>query len=276
MNSVNPSKATVGKNPPEADDGLNQRQREILELARVAGEVQVEPLAESLQVTPQTIRRDLNLMCDLRMLQRVHGGAVLHDSVANLGYEARKRFMQDEKAGIALAAAALINEDSSLFVNIGTTTEAVMRELFHHRGLLVVTNNVNVIDILRPNPTVTLMMAGGTLRNEDGGIVGKATAEFIDQFKLDKAVIGVSALEEDGTLLDFDQQEVSVAKAIIRNARTTILVADSSKFERSAPMRIGNVAGVDYLVTNQKPPERFTEHCSKHAVEIIIAPPDVQ
>lgn len=253
------------------NSGLNSRQMTILATVRSAGEVQVEPLAAKMEVTPQTIRRDLNLLCGMRLLQRIHGGAVLHDGVSNMGYEARRRLLVNEKAAIAVAAAKLVPEESSLFVNIGTTTEAVMREITTHCGLLVVTNNVNVVEIMRPNQTTTLMLASGKVRNEDGGIVGELTADYMGRFKMDHAVIGVSALEEDGTLLDFDNEEVSVAKAIIDNSRSTILVADSSKFERSAPIRIGNVSQVDYVVTDKKPPAAFIGHCEDHDVEIVVA-----
>ncbi len=250
---------------------LTDRQRHILDAAREQGEVQVEMLAESLAVTPQTIRRDLNFMCDIRLLQRVHGGAVVHDSVSNLGYEARRRFMATEKTAIGRLAAQLIPDDSSLFINIGTTTEEAARQLGQHRGLLVVTNNINVVHSLRHNQTARFLIAGGTVRNEDGGIVGESTAEFIEQFKLDHAIIGVSAIERDGTLLDYDHQEVRVAKAIIDNARSTILVADSAKFDRSAPMRIGNIAEVDYIVTDTQPPDDFKQHCLRNRVEILVA-----
>ncbi|MBX2883471.1 MAG: DeoR/GlpR family DNA-binding transcription regulator [Granulosicoccus sp.] len=250
---------------------LTERQRHILKYARERGEVQVELLAEQLEVTPQTIRRDLNFMCDIRLLQRVHGGAVVHDGVSNLGYEARRRFMAEEKTAIGQVAAELIPDDSSLFINIGTTTEEAARQLTQHRGLLVVTNNINVVHILRQNPSARFMIAGGSVRSEDGGIVGESTAEFIDQFKLDHAIIGVSAIESDGTLLDYDQQEVRVAKAIIKNARVTILVADSVKFERSAPMRIGNISEVDLLVTDKEPPASFRQYCLKNRVDILVA-----
>lgn len=254
----------------EAGD-LSGRQRRILEVARQSGEVQVEDLAESLDVTPQTIRRDLNVMCDMRLLQRVHGGAVVRDGVSNLGYEARRNVQAAEKSAIGKLAADLIPDDSSLFINIGTTTEEAARHLGQHRGLLVVTNNINVIESLRHNQTARFMIAGGTVRNEDGGIVGDATAEYMDRFQLDHAIVGVSSIEYDGTLLDYDYQEVQVAKAIIRNARTKILVADASKFQRNAPIRIGTIAEVDYLITDQQPPEEFMAHCRAHHVEVKVA-----
>ena len=255
----------------QAVTGLNDRRRQILAFARAHGAIEVETLADKLEVTPQTIRRDLAELCEIRLLKRVHGGAVLNEGISNLGYEARRRLMVAEKQAIAKAAAELVPSDSSLFVNIGTTTEAVVREIATHPGMLVVTNNINVIEILRSNETVTLMMAGGKLRLEDGGIVGKDTAEYIEQFRLDRAVIGVSALEEDGTLLDFDTQEVSVAKAIIANSRSVILVCDSSKFSRSAPMRIGNISAVDYLVTDSAPSTSLVQHCKANGVELVVA-----
>ena len=85
-----------------------------------------------------------------------------------------------------------------------------------------------------------------------------------------------SALDEDGTLLDFDYREVSIAKAILSNSRSTILVADSSKFERSAPMKIGNISEEDYFVTDKNPPERFIQICKQHHVEIIVSPAKVK
>ena len=120
-------------------------------------------------------------------------------------------------------------------MNIGTTTEQVAHNLSGHVGLTVITNNLNVVNLLRPFEGIEVMSAGGILRREDGGIVGDATVDFIGQFKVDHAVIGVSAIEEDGALLDYDPREVRVAKAIIENARSVILVADGMKFTAQRP-----------------------------------------
>ena len=207
-------------------------------------------------MTPQTIRRDLNQLCDLRLLQRVHGGALVHDGVANLGYAARTHIAAEEKNAIGIRAAELIANDSSMFINIGTTTELVARHLQAHTGLLVITNNLNVVNTLRENESTDVMTAGGTVRREDGGIVGETTVEFFAQFKVDYAVIGASAIEKDGAVLDFDISEVRVAQAIIRNARSVILVADATKFQREAPVRIGNIGEMDYFVTDETPPPR--------------------
>lgn len=241
-----------------------------MDLARSSGEVVVESLAAEFAVTPQTVRRDLNRLCSLRLLQRTHGGATVHDGVSNLVYQARQQLAADEKAAIGERAAALIPNDSSLFVNIGTTTEHVARYLTDHVGMLVITNNVNVVNILRPCENIRLMTAGGMVRREDGGIIGASTVDFVRQFKVDYAVVGASAIEEDGTLLDYDPREVRVARAIIENARFVVLVCDSTKFERSAPVRIGNISVVDHFVTDRRPPRAFMEHCQAHEVNVEV------
>jgi DeoR family glycerol-3-phosphate regulon repressor len=155
-------------------------------------------------------------------------------------------------------------------VNIGTTTEQVVRFLTRHVGLVVITNNLNVVEALRPVENIELIIAGGIVRREDGGIVGDATVEFIEKFKVDFAVIGVSAIEEDGALLDYDAREVRVAKAIIANARSVVLVADSVKFQRSAPVRLGDMSQVDFFVTDKLPPAPFLECCARHDVRVEV------
>ena len=262
-------------NQSQTTSNLSNRQKAILEHARIHGEVEVDPLAESFQVTPQTIRRDLNQLCDARLLQRVHGGALVHDGVENLGYAARRQIAAQEKKAIGKRAAELIANDSSLFINIGTTTEAVAEHLKKHTGLLVITNNLNVVNTLRTSQAINVMTAGGTVRREDGGIVGETTAEFFAQFKVDYAIIGASAIETDGTILDFDIREVRVAQAIIRNARSVILVADVSKFQRECPVRIGNIGDMDYFITDEAPPPAFMDICRSHGIQVEVTNPDL-
>ena len=186
----------------------NFRQQEILSLARQTGRVTVEELAARFDVTPQTIRKDLNDLCDQRVLTRTHGGAILSSGVENVAYEARRILAQVEKQRIGRQAAALIPNNSSLFVNIGTTTEEVARHLTHHEGLLVITNNIHVAHILTPSAADRRDRRRRHGAATDGGIVGESAIDFIRQFKVDQAVIGVSAIDDDGSLLDFDYREV--------------------------------------------------------------------
>lgn len=248
---------------------LSIRHAEIVDLAREQGRVLVDELAERFDVSPQTIRKDLNELCNERQLTRIHGGAVFPSGTENMQYEQRRQIAADEKAAIGAAAAERIADNSSLFINIGTTTEAVGEALLNHEGLLVITNNINVANKMRVYPKFEVIIAAGVVRASDGGIVGEAAVDFISQFKVDVAVIGSSAIDADGALLDFDFREVKVAQAIIENARQVILVADATKFERTAPVRIAQMSQVDMLITDKCTVPAIKRICAEHDVELI-------
>lgn len=250
---------------------LSDRQNEIVQLARAIGRVTVEDLAGRFEVTPQTIRRDLNDLCERRVLSRTHGGAIISSSVENLSYDARRFIAAEAKRAIGLAAAALIPNKSSLFINVGTTTEEVAAALVDHEQLLVITNNLNVAMSLYRRPAIDVILAGGPVRKSDGAVIGAAAVSQIEQFKVDTAVIGASALDEDGTLLDFDALEVSVARAIIGNARRVFLVCDHLKLERAAPVRIGHMSQIDVFVTDRLVSPALRQVCAVHHVQVVEA-----
>jgi DeoR family glycerol-3-phosphate regulon repressor len=252
-------------------EDLNLRRQEILALARSQGRVNVEDLASRFEVTPQTIRKDLNELCEQRVLSRIHGGAIIASGVENVGYEARRFISQEEKKAIGAATARLIPNNASLFVNIGTTTEEVAKALLDHEGMLVITNNIHVANILYHHPRIEVIIAGGPVRRTDGGIIGSAAVDFIRQFKVDYAVIGASAIDDEGAILDFDYREVRVSQAIIGNARQIILVSDRLKFERTAPVRIGHLSQIDVFVTDQMVSAPIAELCRTHGVRVIEA-----
>lgn len=260
------------ENPPMPT--LTPRQADILALARGAGRLDVDGLASHFDVTPQTIRRDLNELCDQGLLQRYHGGAMLPSGVANLAYESRRQLAPDAKRRIGLKAAELIPNDCSLLINIGTTTEQVANALRGHRGLMVITNNMNVVNILRGYPEIEVIVTGGVLRHSDGGIVGAPAVEFLRQFKVDYAIIGTSAIDDEGNLLDFDYREVEVSRKIVETSRRVILAADSMKYGRSAPVRIGHISEVDHFVTDARPPEALLRICQEQGVTVDVATDD--
>ena len=248
---------------------LSPRHSEIVELAKDQGRVLVDDLATRFNVTPQTIRKDLNDLCEQRLLTRIHGGALYPSGIENVEYEARRKIASEEKDAIGKAAAQLIPDNASLFINIGTTTEAVSNALLDHSGLMVITNNINVANKMRVYPSIEVVIAGGIVRGSDGGIVGEAAVDFIRQFKVDYAVIGASAIDHDGALLDFDFREVKVAQAIIANARHVVLVADATKFERTAPVRIGHISQVGTFITDRCNIPSIRKICLDSEVQLI-------
>ncbi len=247
-----------------------QRHHEILELLTQQGFMSTEAFVENFNVSPQTIRRDLNDLATQGRISRHHGGASLYSSTENDAYSTRQIQYHAEKERIAKRLAEQVPNGASLFIDIGTTTEAVAKALLNHKGLRIVTNNINVASILIAKEDFTVVVAGGEVRNKDGGIIGEATREFIDQFRMDIGIIGISGIHNDGSLLDFDYNEVKVAQAIIANSGTIMLAADRSKFGRNAMVNLGNISQVDYLFTDAEPSIELAEKMREHGVELHV------
>jgi len=211
---------------------LPPRQQSIIEEVRERGYLSIEEMAQMFAVTPQTIRRDINQLAEQGLLRRYHGGAAYDSSIENTAYTMRADQMRDEKQRIAEAVASLVPDNASLFINIG-------------------------------------MVAGGTVRS-DGGIVGQAAVDFIQQFRVDFALVGISGIDEDGSLLDFDYQEVRVSQAIIDNARQVFLAADSSKFGRNAVVRLGPISLVNRVISDSPPPAAIARLMAQHKVHLDL------
>ena len=206
------------------------------------------------------MRRDVRLLADAGLLARFHGGVRVPGSTTeNIAYRQRQQLNDGAKQRIAKAVARAVPNGCSLIINIGTTTEAIAHELLQHRGLRVITNNLNVAAILSDHPDCELFVAGGVVRSRDRGIIGEATVDFMRQFKVDIALIGISGIEADGSLRDFDYREVSVARAILEQSREVWLAADHSKFNRPAMVELARLDHLDRLFTDAPPPPPFPQ-----------------
>jgi DeoR family transcriptional regulator, glycerol-3-phosphate regulon repressor len=250
----------------------NPRQLTLLSLVKAQGSLSVEQLADRLQVTLQTVRRDVQKLADEGLLARFHGGVRAPNStVENIDHLQRETLHAPGKRRIARAIAEAIPNDCSLILNIGTTTEAVARALGEHSGLRVITNNLNIARILSANPKTEVIVTGGVVRGRDQGIVGEAAVDFIRQFKVDLAVIGISGIEADGTLRDYDYREVKVAQTILHHAREVWVAADVSKFNRPAMVEVGHLSDIDRLYTDATPPDAFGPLLRDANVQLHIA-----
>jgi DeoR family glycerol-3-phosphate regulon repressor len=251
---------------------LHPRQVRLVDEVRRLGSVSVESLAEHFGVTLQTVRRDVRLLAEAGLLARFHGGVRVPGSTTeNIAYRQRQQLNAPAKQRIAAAVAKDVPNGCSLILNIGTTTEAIARELMHHRGLRVITNNLNVAAILSDHPDCELIVAGGVLRSRDRGLMGEATVDFMSQFKVDIALIGISGIEGDGTLRDFDYREVKVARAILDHSREVWLAADHSKFNRPAMVELARLENLDRLYTDAQPPEPFPRLLADAGVQCVVA-----
>jgi len=231
------------------------RQKEIVSLVAQHGYVNTDDLVEKFNVSPQTIRRDLNELADENKIRRHHGGATTPLTSENTAYTMRKTHQSDEKMKIAEALVKHIHNGASLFMDIGTTSESVARALVkEHKDLRIVTNNMNVALILMANEDFKVILTGGEARNRDGAIIGETTIDFIREFRLDFGILGISGIDLDGSLLDFDYHEVKVKRAIMENSRKIYLAVDNTKFGRNSMVKLGSIAELDRMITDQIPP----------------------
>lgn len=247
-----------------------RRQDLILEQIRRKGFATIDELVDHFQVTPQTIRRDLNSLAQDQKIRRHHGGAGLESSTVNTAYQTRKIMNLEAKEKIAAELVRMIPDGASLFINIGTTTETIARALLGHKGLQVVTNNLHVAMILGSKEDFTVVIAGGEVRHRDSGVIGEATEEFIRQFRMDFGIIGISGIDLEGSLLDFDYREVRVAQAIIESSRQVLLAADHSKFGRNAMVRLGNISQANHFFTDAPPPAEIEPILTQNRVHLHI------
>ena len=248
------------------------RQSGIIQAASVDGHQTIEALAERFNVTHQTIRRDVNRLTNAGLIARFHGGVrLLESTTENIAYRQRQAIAAGEKQRIARAIAARVPNGCSLIMNIGTTIEAVAHELLRHNDLRVITNNLNVAALLSGNPNCEVIVAGGVVRTNDQAIMGEATIDFIRQFKVDIGLIGISGIEPDGTLRDYDYREVRVARTIIDQSRQVWLAADHTKFSRAAMVELATLEEIDMVFTDQDPPSALSDLMAQHDVTCVVS-----
>ncbi len=246
------------------------RQTEILSMLAEDGFVSTEDMVSYFEVTPQTIRRDLNELKTHDLITRFHGGAGLVRRSDNRPYEDRLNSRVDAKEKIAKRVASLIPDNASLFLNTGTTIEVIAKKLLAHNGLKVFTNNIHIAETLNANESFRTLVPAGQIRHPDGAITGLATIEAVEQLFMEYGIVGTNSIDEEGVLWDYNQFEVSIARATIKNSEQSILVADQYKFGRRAMHRIGHISEFDIVVTDVHNNEEINGLLSNCGAEIVF------
>ena len=253
------------------ETSLTSRQQKIVEQVKEQGFVTIEALAAQFDVSSQTIRREIIWLDKVEVLQRFHGGAGLREANIRLGYAEKKNTESNAKDKIGQHIARMIPDGASVFLDVGTTIEAVARALIGKKSLRIVTASLPAATILAGQPDIEVFVAGGNVQGPDGSLVGETTIANLAHFKVDYAILGCSGFDDDGTIMDFDAQKVSVKRAMLGNCRQAILTADASKFTRSALIRMSPLGAFQYLVTNEQAPEHIQQHIISSGIRLEIA-----
>ncbi|SEL28154.1 transcriptional regulator, DeoR family [Roseovarius azorensis] len=250
----------------------SHRGAEILELVtRAGGSMRIHSIAEALDVSEETVRRNVRRLSDEGLVRKVHGGVLLQYGSTELSFAQRMGENPLPKQRIAAHVAGLVRNGSSLFLDIGSTTAYIAEALKSHQELLVVTNSVAVAHTLAARNNNRVFMPGGELRSHDGGIFGAQVLEFVRDFRTDFAVLSAAAINARHGFMLFDLEEARYSRAIMANATTRIVAADTSKFGRSAPIALDAPSAVDLLITNALPPKDIQDAARLWGTEIIVA-----
>lgn len=237
----------------------NRRRDLIQQVVQEQGGVSVGALAEMFGVSMQTIRRDLDILCDGENLQRSHGRIELAEGRGNTPFDQRAGTNLVGKRAIASCAAALIPDGATIFVSIGSTALSVARALHRKKELTVITNNLSAAMALSEEISNRIILPGGEIRLPDRDFVGEEVVEFFSRYRAEFAIFGTAGIDVEGELLEFHQAEVRATYQMWRNAQKSILVIDRSKFGRLAPAVGGNIAQIDHIICDRPPAEAFSQ-----------------
>jgi DeoR family transcriptional regulator, glycerol-3-phosphate regulon repressor len=250
----------------------NQRQREILQVVKENGSYSVADLAERLSVSTETIRRNLKSLTDKGLVTKFHGGVTMPMADDDPPFHRRMQMNRDRKERVAAAAVARIRDGDSLILDSGTTTSYVADALVNHVGLVIVTNSADVACRLASRNDNRVFLAGGEITPEGLAAFSATAITFLRQFRVRYALLTVGGINERGDFADFHLWEAEFARAAMEQADEVWIIADRTKFGRTAPVRLGNLEEVTAIVTDETPPSSLAERCTAMNVAICLPP----
>ena len=251
---------------------LESRHRAIISAVELQGTVRVAELAKQLTVTKMTIRRDLSLLERQGLLKRVHGGGI---SARGRSYEPtlalRNTVHVAEKQRIARCAADLVQEGDFIALDVGSSTFELARRLVERRNLTVITPSLWIANVLANLPGLRLILPGGIVRTGESSMIGELSHRALEMFHVDRLFLGVGGIDSTAGLTEYNWDDTLVKQAMLKTAKQVIALADASKFERIATVKIAPLAALDMLVTNQEPPTALADALQDADVKIVVA-----
>ena len=227
-----------------------ERHKKIIALLNERQRLTTEMFAAELGVSRETVRRDLIELEQMGRLSRVHGGAVPSQGLPEASYVERSRLHKAEKQAIARAAAPLLVRGSTCFIDAGSTTHALARELAGREDIQVITNSVDVAAALGRTSGLEVLLLGGRMESDVPATYGEQTVAEISRHRVDMALISPVSLDAEHGAMDYVWHEATVARAMLHNARTRVLLVDANKLGVSSRVQICGCNEIDVLVTD--------------------------
>jgi DeoR/GlpR family transcriptional regulator of sugar metabolism len=246
-----------------------ERRKKIIELVHQDKRVLVSDLSRMFEVTEETIRRDLEKLEKDGILSRTYGGAMLNRHTnEDLPFVTRNAINTDIKRDIALKALNLIKDGDTLMADPSSTAFEFLKLLGNKSNLTIITNSIHILHEFA-NSNMNIISTGGSLRYRSLSLVGPIAHETIQRYNVDTAVISCKGIDMDKGITDSNEPECELKKYMLRQADKVILLADHTKFDRTAFTNLVELNKIDYLITDQKPSEPWLKCLDEHNIEVL-------
>ena len=251
---------------------LQKRQNEILASVKLHGACSIIELARQLEVSDETIRRNIKPLVHQGLIDKVHGGVVLSQKQEpEQPFGKRMNERVEAKQLISARVASIIKDGDSIMLDTGSTTAYVARALSDHRNLSVVTNCTEIARILAREASNRVHLCGGALRADDWATFGSSAIDFVRQFHVNYAILSIGGVTDDGGFMDYHLEEAEFSRAVIAQAKKTIVVADHHKFGNPNFIKVCGFDEIDMVVVEQAPPAEIESALLEAGAAVINA-----
>lgn len=247
-----------------------ERQQLILQHLKENQSVRIAELCKKWNVTRETIRRDLYELEEKGLLKKVHGGAILAQTNVEPPYAKRSELNLEEKEAIAVAAASFVEDGDALYIDLGTSTLLFAKQLFHKKGITVITNALLVALEMSKHPDAKVIMSGGELRTGDLALSGPVARKSLEDFFVDKAFIGVGGLSMETGFTDYHMGEAEIRQIMLKNAKEKYALIDHSKINVTAFNKVAELTDIDIVITDSNAPKSTLKQLEEKGLHIIV------
>ena len=249
----------------------SKRHGEILRLLQEEGTITIASLAERLNVSLETVRRDVKPLTSDGTVLKMHGAIGLPAMAGEAPFDRRMRDNADAKRTIARMVAATIRDGESVMLDCGTTNSFLARELLGHKRLTIVTNSSDIARTLATANGNKVYMAGGELRSDSGAAFGGSAIEFVSRFSVNHSVITTGAIDAENGVMDFDLEEAEFAKMVLSRGQRAVVVTDHTKFGRQGLVKVCGFDGFSELATDRPPPRDIAAALQEAGARLSVA-----
>ncbi len=249
-----------------------ERRSKVLDLVNERGSISVNDLHRRLKVSRETIRRDITRLSEDGQLRKTHGGALalFHSEPI---FDERLSVNVDGKKAIGYAAAAMVTNDASLLIDSGTTTLWLAEALAERLRLTVYTNDIHIAGRLAGKNDNRVVLTGGEFIASEGAMVGHDAITTLANYYPDFAFVGATALSAHPWLMEYTREAAEMRAQMLAQARTKVLLADQTKFERTAPVRVPGLEDVDTIIVDAPPTSSMHRAFARLNADVVVAPP---